>query len=228
MPFVYSHQSCQTLTYNLYGERTVPLLLAMGLVETKYQNACLSRRVSWSWYTDRFAFVYFTWLYFYSSHTVHVYTIEWLIFQAGWWDWSMLYGDRIINGILPLIYHEPCHFPESLWSRRRCAQFLDLVGTHSWVSICKNEMVPYLSAFIPGMSRCSTVIFLLSPQRGVWIWCTALVGASFEIFHLQPPSLSLFLSVSVLFFSLCVSPWHQPREILFIFLFLSFLIPSET
>lgn len=34
---------------------------------------------------------------------------EWLIFQAGRRDWSMLCGDRIINGKLPLIRHELCH-----------------------------------------------------------------------------------------------------------------------
>lgn len=53
---------------------------------------------------------YFTWLYWpYTRLIRSCCPMEWLIFQAGRRDWSMLCGDRIINGKLPLIRHELCH-----------------------------------------------------------------------------------------------------------------------
>lgn len=44
----------------------------------------------------------------------------------------MLYGDRIINGILSLIYLEPCHSHRiPLEKEEAFTALTDLVGTHS-------------------------------------------------------------------------------------------------
>lgn len=130
----------------------------------------------------------------------------------------MLYGDRIINGILSLIYLEPCHSPRIPLKQEEAyrALIIDLVGTHSQVSTLPFKMIfrtrwCQILTYFPGLIRYNALVplplfrgschygialYLLEPSNGKYRlflkfgWDKYVI--SFSLFSLCPFSLSFY------------------------------------
>lgn len=130
---------------------------------------------------------------------------DWYSKQDGW-DWSMVYGNGIINGILSLIHLEPCHSPTDPSEGRRgvvlgggsAAEALTDLSRHSFlgfhITSCdftfpplRNETVPdilFIFSSLPtpphtGRSWCLILCCLPLLLRGSCYWCSSVFFSLF-------------------------------------------------